>query len=352
MSSGEVKKSLLVIGNFLSRTLGVRSMAEELALRLSQRGWQVITASKRPQPWPRLFDMMVTAWQRRREYHTAYVEVYSGRAFFWAEAVSLTLRRAGKPYVLNLHGGALPGFARHWPGRVSRLLNSAVAVVTTSPYLLTEMSSYRKDLRLIPNGLSLQNYEFKLRAQPQPHLVWLRTFREFYNPSLAPKVLSRLSREFQASKLIMVGPDTHDGSLGQTQKTASDLNVAHIVSFPGKVPKEDVPVWLQKGDIFLNTTNVDNTPVSVIEAMALGLCLVSTEVGGIPYLLEHDTDALLVRPNDPDAMAAAVRRLLAEPGLARRLSENARKKAEQFDWITVLPQWESLLTAVAAGGKP
>jgi glycosyltransferase involved in cell wall biosynthesis len=352
MSSGDIKKSLLLIGNFLSPTLGIRSMGEELALRLSQEGWKVITASNRPKPWSRLFDMMATAWQRRREYNTAYVEVYSGKAFFWAEAVSLSLRRAGKPYVLNLHGGALPGFARHWPGRVSRLLNSAAAVVTPSPYLLTEMASYRKDVQLIPNGLNLQDYEFKLRAQPQPHLVWLRTFREFYNPSLAPKVLSRLFREVQASKLIMVGPDSRDGSLGQTQKTASDLNVAHIVSFPGKVPKQEVPGWLQKGDIFLNTTNVDNTPVSVIEAMALGLCPVSTEVGGIPYLLEHETDALLVQPNDPDAMAAAVRRLLTEPGLARRLSENARKKAAQFDWRIIMPQWESLLAAVAAGRKP
>jgi glycosyltransferase involved in cell wall biosynthesis len=352
MSSGDAKKSLLVIGNFLSRTLGVRSMAEELALRLSQGGWKVITTSSRPKPWSRLPDMMATAWQQRRKYNTAYVEVYSGKAFFWAEAVSLSLRLAGKPYVLNLHGGALPGFARHWPGRVSSLLNSAAAVVTPSSYLLTEMASYRKDLRLIPNGLNLQDYEFKLRTQPQPHLVWLRTFRDFYNPSLAPKVLSRLSRGVHESRLIMLGPDTRDGSLGQTRKTASDLNVAHVVSFPGKVPKEDVPRWLQKGDIFLNTTNVDNTPVSVIEAMALGLCIVSTEVGGIPYLLEHDTDALLVQPNDPDAMAAAVRRLLAEPGLARRLSENARKKAAQFDWTIIMPQWESLLTSVAEGRKP
>jgi len=72
-------------------------------------------------------------------------------------------------------------------------------------------------------------------------------------------------------------------------------------------------------------------------------------VGGIPYLLEHDHDALLVPPDDPEAMAAAVYRLLTEPGLAKRLSHNARKKAEHFDWSLILPQWESLLTSVAYG---
>lgn len=92
---------------------------------------------------------------------------------------------------------------------------------------------------------------------------------------------------------------------------------------------------------------MDNAPVTVTEAMACGLCVVSTAVGGIPYLLTHEEDALLVPPNDPEAMAAAVRRILAEPGLARRLSENARKKTEKFDWSVILPQWEALLTSVA-----
>jgi glycosyltransferase involved in cell wall biosynthesis len=99
----------------------------------------------------------------------------------------------------------------------------------------------------------------------------------------------------------------------------------------------------------LNTTNVDNTPISILEAMACGLCVVSTSVGGIPYLLEHEHDALLVPPNDPEAMAIAVRRLLTEPGLAERLSRNGRQKAEQFDWSIILPQWEALLISVAQG---
>jgi glycosyltransferase involved in cell wall biosynthesis len=104
---------------------------------------------------------------------------------------------------------------------------------------------------------------------------------------------------------------------------------------------------LNGADIFLNTTNVDNTPVSIMEAMASGLCIVSTNVGGISYLLEHERDALLVPPDDPEAMAGAVRRLLTEPELAARLSNNARRKAEEFDWATVLPKWKELLTAAS-----
>ena len=106
------------------------------------------------------------------------------------------------------------------------------------------------------------------------------------------------------------------------------------------------PDWLTKADIFINTTNVDNMPISVLEAMASGLCVVSTNVGGIPYLLEDESDALLVPPNDPQAMTAAVCRILTEPGLAEKLSSNARKKAEQFDWSVIMPQWEAILEDV------
>jgi glycosyltransferase involved in cell wall biosynthesis len=70
---------------------------------------------------------------------------------------------------------------------------------------------------------------------------------------------------------------------------------------------------------------------------------VSTNVSGIPYLLEHEKDALLVPPDNAEAMAEAVRRLLKEPGLVNRLSYNALKKVEQFSWTIILPQWESLL---------
>ncbi len=100
-------------------------------------------------------------------------------------------------------------------------------------------------------------------------------------------------------------------------------------------------------DIFLNTNRIDNMPVSVVEAAAFGLPVVSTNVGGIPYLLEEGKTGLLVPTDDPGAVAAAVSRLLADPGLARRLSTNGRSLAEQSAWPRVREQWLGLLERVA-----
>jgi glycosyltransferase involved in cell wall biosynthesis len=345
------KIPVLLVGNFLSSSIGVRSVSEDLAARLSASGWPVITTSAKPGRAARLNDMIGTVWRKRHSYNIAHVEVYSGAAFIWAELVCESLRLIGKPFVLTLHGGNLPVFAKEWPGRMRRLLRSAATVTTPSTFLHEEMSRYRADLRLLPNPIDLGAYRSRERVEIRPRLIWLRSFHKIYNPALAPRVIAKLIEDFPEIRLTMAGPDKGDGSLMETMRTAEELRVADYLSFPGAIPKSEVPEWLNRNDIFLNTTNVDNMPVSVIEAMACGLCLVSTNVGGIPYLLEHERDALLVPADDDESMAAAVRRLLTERKLAGLLSDNARRKAGQFNWTAILPEWEKLFAEIAVGRR-
>jgi glycosyltransferase involved in cell wall biosynthesis len=144
----------------------------------------------------------------------------------------------------------------------------------------------------------------------------------------------------------MIGPDKGDGSWNRTRESAEEMQLTGRVRLVPGIPKEHVPRALQDGDIFLNTTRADNTPVSVMEAMASGLCIVSTNVGGIPYLLEADRDAVLVPSDDAAAMTAGVARILDNPVFAALLCTNARRKVEAFDWANVLPQWDSLLTSL------
>jgi glycosyltransferase involved in cell wall biosynthesis len=341
---GHKKKPVLFVGNFLSTSLGNRSVCEDLSIQLENSGHEVITTSNKINRVARLIDMIVTVLTKRKMYAVAHVDVFSGLAFLWAEAVCEALKWLGKPYILTLHGGNLPAFALRWPKRVRRLLFSAYAVTTPSRYLYETMRCYRTELELIPNPFTLKCYTFQLRQKTKPSLLWLRSFHSMYNPSLAPKVIDNLRGAFPSIHLLMIGPDRGDGSIQATRETVRRLGIGDHVELIGSIAKSDVPGWLNKADIFLNTTNIDNTPVSVIEAMASGLCIVSTKVGGIPYLLNHEHDALLVPPDDPESMAAAVRRILSDPGLAEHLSQNARRKAEQFDWSQILPRWENVLT--------
>lgn len=333
---------LLFIGNYLSARGGTRAVGEDLAERLRTRGWQVEETSHVFNRFLRLLDMLFTVWQKRNACAVALVEVYSGAAFLWAEAVVLFLWMLKKPFVLVLHGGNLPRFARRHPGRMRRLLSGAKVVVAPSRYLQEALRPYREEILVIPNPLEVGKYPFRLRSSVSPRLIWLRAFHRMYRPQMAPRVLALLRQSFPEIHLTMIGPDKGDGALQETLQEIEKMGLQNAVRIVPGVPKREVPEWLSQGEIFLNTTDVDNTPVSVLEALACGLCVVSTSVGGIPYLLDDGKDALLVPPGDAQAMAGAVQRILTEPGLAEHLSRNARRKAEQFDWDVVLPMWEKV----------
>lgn len=334
---------ILLVSSFLSHKNGSHSVAEDLANRLRDEAEAILCVSSYRSGLMRGLDMAATALLRRRNYDVAIVGLYSGRAFLWGEAVSSLLEKLGCPFVISMHGGALPEFARRNPQRVANTLRKASAVTAPSRYLAEQMQPYCDQIQVVPNPIELGRYEFRLRDQAQAQLLWLRAFHKIYNPELAIKVAALLRNEFSNLHLTMIGPDKGDGSWEQTVQAATDAELQESLLMPGGIANPEVPHWLNRSDIFLNTTNVDNTPVSVIEAMACGLPIVSTNVGGLSYLLKDGEDALLVPPNNPEAMAAAVRRVLIEPGLAKRLSRHARRKAESFDWANILPMWRELL---------
>jgi len=339
--------SVLLVGNFLGHTARGLSVGEDLAPRLQAAGWRVATTSTQEARVRRLADMLATVWSRRADYDVAHVDVYSGPAFIWAEAVVALLRALGKPHVLTLHGGELPRFAERWPRRVRRLLAAAAAVTTPSAYLQQSMGASRGDLMLVPNALELARYPFRIRAPARPRLIWLRAFHALYNPSLAPRVVAGLVAEYPDVELTMVGPDRGDGALEASRREAIRLGVQEHIRWVGAVPKREVPVWMDRGDIFLNTTNVDNTPVSVLEALACGLCVVSTSAGGMPDLVRDGEEALLVPLDDAAAMTAAVAHVLRDRAHARSLSLSARARAAAVDWAAVMPRWDGLLRDAA-----
>jgi glycosyltransferase involved in cell wall biosynthesis len=346
-----MQKTILLIGNHLSNFGQNMGIGEVLAQKLRRLGWSILLTSNHGNKFCKLLDMLITIYSKQHKFEVAQIDVFSGNAFYWAYLSGRLLKKLKKPFILTLHGGNLPEFSEKNPRRVKELFGWANVVTSPSNYLLNQFSKYRPDILLINNGIEIENYLFRLREKPTAKMVWLRAFHNIYNPSLVPRMLAVLNQQGIHPHLTMIGPDKGDGSLQELLQTSADLGIKENITIIPGVPKSQVPEELSKGDIFLNTTNIDNTPVSVIEAMANGLCIVSTNVGGIPYLLEDGMNALLVPPDNPEAMAAAVKRILTEPRLASSLSTNARAKAELFDWSVVLPKWEELLAQMILAGK-
>ncbi|HBK83748.1 MAG TPA: glycosyl transferase family 1, partial [Flavobacterium sp.] len=145
-----------------------------------------------------------------------------------------------------------------------------------------------------------------------------------------------IKEKYANATLTMVGADK-DGSLEHTKKWAEQNKIK--VNFTGKLTKEQWTELAQNHDIFINTTHFDNTPVSIIESMALGLPIVSTNVGGIPYLLSHNKNALLVEDNNAQQMADAIEILLNNEAIVQKITQNAIVHANTMNWSQVKEQW-------------
>lgn len=346
---GRLQKSrLLMVGNFLSASHGTRFYCEDLADQLRVRGRQLICTSNRSSRLLRFADMCRTVWMRRSDYDFAMVDVYSGPSFLWAGVIATILHKLGKPYVLVLRGGGLQEYQTRAPRRVAALLTSANVVVTPSLFLRHVFSSLRSDIRWLPNALPIANYPYRKREGLAPNLAWLRGFHSIYNPMLAVRTVELLRTDFPGIQLTMYGPNKGDGSLAAVKAYIREHRLDKLITIPGPVPKQRVSTSLAQHDLFLNTTRYESFGVCVAEAAACGLPVVTTAVGELPYLWQDGESALLVPEGDAEAMASAVRRLLTEHGLAERLSHNARKKVEQFDWSFILPQWDALFAEITA----
>lgn len=334
-----------VVGQMVGRNRGyITTQGEILSDGLSKEGYPVVSVSSLPNRYLRIVDIIKTLVCRKRDVDLQCLQVYSGPSFFIADIASQLGKIFGQPVVMVLHGGALPEFMARFPRWTCRVLSRADALIAPSAFLARAMVPYGFHVQVIPNVIHLSHYPYRHRQVIGPRLFWMRKFYPIYNPNLAVRVLARLKVKVPEASLVMGG----QGGVFELEvrRLAEKLGVANSVSFLGFL---DMAAKAREGDsaeIFLNTNHVDNMPVSVVEACAMGLPVVATAVGGVPDLLTTEETGLLVSDNDDQAMAIAVMRLLNDQNLTGRLSSNGRRLAIRSSWEEVFPLWKRVFADV------
>lgn len=334
--------NILYIGNKLSKHGFNKTTIETLGLSFENEGYSVLYASDKKSFIFRVLDMMVTLIRNCKKIDYVLIDTYSTKAFWYSYIVSQLCRFLNLKYIPILHGGNLPNRLNRNPFLCKQLFNNAYKNIAPSDYLKSEFEAKGfENITYIPNTIEINHYVFKERMNFTPKLLWVRAFASIYNPKMAIDVLLELRKTYPEASLTMVGPDK-DGSLIETKEYAEIKNVS--VKFTGKLSKEE---WWKIGeehDVFISTTHFDNTPISVMEAMALGLAVVSTNVGGIPYMLTNNENAILVDDDDALGMSESIVQLILNlDNNTEKLVSNARKNVETKDWKQVKEQWFSLL---------
>jgi L-malate glycosyltransferase len=321
--------------------------AEALAKQFQQSGYKVLSTSTCQNRYLRLLDMCRTIVLHQKEIDLLILSVYVGQSLIVEDIVSFLGMLIHKPVIMVLHNGLTPTFISLFPGWTQRVFNRARALVAPSAFLPRALRPYGFTVQVIPNLLEVGDYSFRLRSKVTPALLWMRSFYPYYNPQMGLRVVARLSKMYPSILMTMAGKDK--GLQGALIRQAREAGISGNVDFPGYLGNEKKMEAFNQADIFINTNSVDNAPVSIVEAWAKGLPVVSTAVGGIADLIQDGETGLLVPEDDDEAMAGAIQRLVETPQLAEKLSRQGREQAQRFSWEVIQPQWEAVFEEALNG---
>lgn len=325
------------IGNFLSKHGLTESLAETFVRQLRSETVVIKTASSKKNEILRIVEMIWVCLKANKN-DLILIDTFSTSAFYFSLILGQLSKMKNVKYCPILRGGNLPiklknNLLAHWYFR------NSYKIISPSLYLGNPFSLKYNNVICIPNFIPIENYRFIHRTIGKPNLIWVRSFHETYNPLLVIDLAEVLIKEYSDLHITMVGPEK-DGSKLKFENEIRRKNLESNFTLTGKLEKKKWIELSQESSIFINTTNFDNHPVSVIEAMALGLPIVSTNVGGIPYLIRDRENGLLFERGSQFEFVNAVRELLTNSELLSNLSKNSRESALNYDWKIVGNIWK------------
>ncbi len=273
--------------------------------------------------------------------------VQASSASYWSFLVApvpamLVGRLFGKPVVLNYHSGEAADHLAHWGSLVHPWLALADEIVVPSEYLQSVFASHGYRARVIRNTVDTSRFAYRPRDPLRPKLLSIRTFEWYYGVDYTLRAFALVKRSYPEATLDIAGTGSQERRL---KDLAASLQVDGV-RFLGPVSADDMPAVLEGADILVNSSLVDNQPLSILEAMASGLAIVTTGVGDIGNMVKDGMSGTIVPQRNPEATAEAVRSLLRDPDRARDMAQRAHAGLDRYHWSTVGCQWEALYDAV------
>ncbi len=247
------------------------------------------------------------------------------------------------PFVLNLQEGDLVSnspFDRFWQ---KRIIKKADVITVISGYLADFAKRYNKKapIYIVPNGVNLESIEYKDLGIKNKKIKTIITISRLVNKNgidILIKAFYILCSKFYVlnSELLIIGEGREKNKL---EKLAEKFKISGKVSFLGSVPNDKINDYLLKADVFVRPSRSEGLGTAFLEAMAAGVPVIATPVGGIPdFLKDPSTNSgqatgLFCKVEDPQDLAEKIAMLLEDENLYFKLSKNGRKLVEEkYSW--------------------
>ncbi|MDQ3686905.1 MAG: glycosyltransferase family 4 protein [Acidobacteriota bacterium] len=284
---------------------------------------------------------------RVRSYDVIHIFSASYFSFVLAPTPAVLVAKLyGKGTVLNYRSGEAEDHLQRWRRTAVPTVRLFDRIVVPSGYLVDVFARFGLRAHSIFNFVDTNRFRFRERRPLRPLFLSNRNLESLYNVACVLRAFALIQHRFPEAELTIAG----DGSQrAELESLAQELNLKNA-TFVGRVPPEGMPALYDAADIYLNSPNIDNMPGSVIEAYASGLPVVTTDAGGIPYIVRNEETGLLVARDDHERMAEGAIRLLEDQSFACAMAARAHEECRHYAWTAVRDEWLKLYEEVHTTG--
>lgn len=324
---------LLFVCNYKPGVGGISGQVEMLQKKLCEEGHSADIFSTKAPVWKRLV-MLPKLRRTAQAYDVLHIHCCSGWGFLPAVLGVRVGNKLGKRVVLTYHGGGGESFFDKHPRLVYKYLTRTNANIVLSGFLAKVFAKHHLPYAIIPNIIELDGSRFRWRESLKPCFICIRAHEMLYNIPCILRAFQKVQKEIPNAALTLVG----GGSLHESLVQQSHAMGLQNIVFTGRVDNSKIFDYLDQADVMLSAPKVDNMPVSLIEAMNAGLLVISSNVGGVPYMIEEGKNGLLFESDNDSELAEKMFWAIRNQDDAKSLITNAQQSVKQYQWDSVKDQ--------------
>lgn len=321
---------VLLICNYKPSVGGISGQVELLQKYLRSEGHTADIFSTKASVLRRLL-LPLRLLHVAREYDVLHIHCCSGWGFLPAVVGVTVGRRLKKRLVLTYHGGGGEKFFGKHPRLVHHFLTRTNTNIVLSGFLAKIFDKHHLPYTIIPNIIELDDKQYRSRETLKPNFICTRAHEELYNISCILRAFQKTLTELPEATLILVGDGSQHEELVNMTKEMGLTNV----TFTGRVDNTEIYAYLDQSDIFLSSPTIDNMPVSVLEAMNAGLLVISSRVGGVPYMIRNGVNGLLFDSNDSNKLAELMLWSVENQAISKAIIQQAHQSVRNYRWVSI-----------------
>lgn len=325
---------ILIIGNYIEGNGGISGVINNHYKKLNEDGNDAVIFNTKKNSIFRLLMIFILIF-KVKQYDIIHSHGSSNMGFF-PIVISIIAGKIinRKRTIITYHGGGAAEFLNKHHRFIKIILSKADVVTVMSGFLLKTFSKYNINTSILPNLIDIKIIENININFNVPKLVSIRALETIYNIDAVIKAFSIVEKKYPHSQLRIVGKGNE---LENLTTLATNLELKNI-SFLGSMTNEQIPDELSSSNIMISVPSFDNQPMSILEAFACGIPVISSNVGGIPYMIKDGINGLLVELNRPAQIAEKVDWIINHPEQTKEIIANAKYELKQYQWSSIKKQ--------------